>query len=88
MDTEHREVPLFDTPMAYLVWRRPKSDETAFHRAGLLLARGLGYASQEALTIDGVVERLTREASDLRAEDIERAFRGLCLDLRARDGLI
>jgi hypothetical protein len=88
MGAEHPSPASFDSPIAYLVWRRPLTDETAFHRAGLLLVRGLGYASQEPMTPAAIAQRLAADAPDLDPREIEAGFARLCDALRARDGLL
>ena len=75
-------------PVIYLVWRRPRTDEIAFHRVGILLARALAHAQVTPSDPLSLLDRLLAEQPTLeRAVVSERLMDTLAL-LRARDGLL
>jgi len=81
----------FPTPSVYLVWRRPRTDEVVFHRAGLVIGRALDLALSAArngapMTMTKVVIEVAREANMSR--DVIYAALDTCADdIAVRDGI-
>lgn len=88
MGEDERDPAPFAVPMAFLVWRRPGTDETSSHRVGLLIARALAAASEAPDSVAALAARVAAETPGLPVEEIERSLRAACRDLRAEDGLI
>ncbi len=80
-------VPEEPTPVVYLVWRRPITDEVAFHRVGMLLARGLAYAQVHGGDQASLVERLLNDHPELDPADVTERFSQTLESLRERDGV-
>jgi hypothetical protein len=72
-------------PTAYLVWRRPRTDEVVFHRAGLVLARALELWAERG--VDAAVAAVAGE-SGLMPDGIRRALDAGLAALRAREGVV
>jgi hypothetical protein len=72
-------------PTAYLVWRRPRTDEVVFHRAGLVLARTLELWAER-----GAADAVATVAAEsgLAPDVIQRALADGLEALRARDGVL
>jgi hypothetical protein len=78
----------FSSPMAYLVWRRPRTDETETHRVGILLARGLALAAEQPQTAEAIAELLSAEAPGLDRSVILSSLREVERELRSREGIL
>jgi hypothetical protein len=85
---EDRSPERFASPMAYAVWRRPRTDEIEMHRMGLLLARGLALAATSPMSLEAVADRLAAETPDLSPEAIRAGLTELQRELSAREGII
>lgn len=87
---EQPDPPAYEAPMAYLVWRRPHTDETETHKVGLLLARGLALAasSPEPMSAEVIANLLASEAAGVSRGSILEGLRALEAELRAREGLL
>lgn len=72
-------------PTAYLVWRRPHTDEVVFHRAGLVLARALELWAERG--VSAAVATVADE-SGLAPDVIQRALDEGLAALRAREGVV
>ncbi len=88
IDAETPDPDPFDAPVAYLVWRRPKTDAIESEQVGLLIARALALASESPSTVAELASQVAAEAPGLEAEAIERALDETCRALRGRDGVI
>lgn len=88
ISAENPSPEAFRTPSAYLVWRRPISDKVVFHRAGLLIARGIEILSETPLAIEELARRLKDEAEGLDVTAICAALDEALGDLRERDGIL
>ena len=75
-------------PIVYLVWRRPRTDQIAFHRVGLLLARGLAYAQVHGGDAPSLVSRLLQDHPELDRVDIAARLSETREALRERDGVL
>lgn len=75
-------------PSAYLVWRRPVTDQVVFHRAGLLIARVIELASEQPLTAAELVERARAEAPGIDRAELHRAVGESLAQLAERDGVL
>lgn len=75
-------------PLAYLVWRRPYTDETETHRTGLLLARALALAAETPASAEELAEKISAEAPNLPVETITAALVALERELREREGIL
>lgn len=89
---EQSAPPAYAAPMAYLVWRRPYTDETETHKVGLLLARGLAHAASspepELLSVDTIADLLASETPEVDRAAILDGLHALEAELRAREGLL
>jgi hypothetical protein len=88
IDAETPEPDPFDTPTAYLVWRRPRTDEIESEWVGMLIARALALASESPGTVEALASRIAGEVPGLEAQAIARALDETCRALRARDGIL
>jgi hypothetical protein len=88
MSAESPEPVPFEAPIAYLVWRRPKTDEIERERVGLLVARALACAMEAPVTVKALSERLGEEVPGLALDEVEASLEEACRGLRARDGLL
>jgi hypothetical protein len=88
LSAERPSVSPSEAPMVYLVWRRPETDEVAFHRMGQLLARLLAAAQVEPATPEVLVDQLLAEQPGMDAVEILDALRGTVTTLRERDGVL
>lgn len=86
MGPDEPDPPRLDRPTAYLVWRRPNTDHVAFHRVGLLLARGLARAAVEPVSIESLAKRLARE-SGLDEAIVADRLGDAASAMKERDGL-
>lgn len=75
----------FDTPSAYAVWRRPRTDAVVFHRLGLVLARALEHALVAPQPLE-TLARAVAEESGLDAAVIAPALAAVVRELAGRDG--
>jgi len=78
----------FAQPMAYLVWRRPTTDEVVFHRVGLGVARALGLASTQPQALEDLCATLETEGTLSSAEDALPRLTTVFSELRMREGLL
>lgn len=91
MSREQPDPAPFAAPSAYLVWRRPRTDEVVFHRVGLVIARAIELASRAAgdgapLTAAELAERVAVEAG-LAPPVIRAALDAALAELRSREGI-
>ncbi len=75
-------------PIVYLVWRRPRTDQIAFHRVGLLLARGLAYAQVHGGDAPSLVSRLLQDHPELDRVDVAARLSETLEAMRERDGVL
>lgn len=80
------EVPPFPAPSAYLVWRRPRTDQVVFHRVGLVVARALELAAAEPLGLEALAVRVAAEAR-LDPSVIRASLASTFDELRVLDGI-
>jgi len=88
LSAERTELEHESVPVVYLVWRRPVTDEIAFHRVGLLLARALAHAQVHGGPQGALVERLLQEHPSLDAEEVAERLSETLDQLRERDGVL
>ena len=88
LSAKRPELPEEPSPVVYLVWRRPRTDELAFHRIGLLLARALAYAQVHGGDRSSLIDRLMDDHPELDRDAIVERL-GETLDaLAERDGIL
>ncbi len=82
------ELPTQSAPVIYLVWRRPRTDELAFHRVGVLLARALAHAHATPGAPESLVDRLMAEEPTVDRDALSKSLMDTLVLLRARDGVL
>ena len=88
LSAQSPELPTQSAPVIYLVWRRPRTDELAFHRVGVLLARALAHAHVTPGAPDSLVDRLMAEQPTLERDAVSKSLTETLALLRARDGVL
>lgn len=85
---EQVEVEQFGVPKAYLVWRRPLTDEVCFHRVGLVLAQTLGVASAEPTDIPSMVRTTINQLPAVDSRQLTAALIDLVALMRCKEGVL
>jgi hypothetical protein len=88
LSEQHPELATQTAPVIYLVWRRPRTDEVAFHRVGILLARALAHAQVTPGDPASLVDRLMAEQPTLERAAVSESLTETLALLRARDGVL
>jgi hypothetical protein len=88
LSAQSPEVAIQSAPVIYLVWRRPRTDEIAFHRVGILLARALAHAQVTPSDPESLVDRLLAEQPTLERDAVSKSITDTLALLRARDGVL
>jgi hypothetical protein len=88
LSAQSPEMAIQSAPVIYLVWRRPRTDEIAFHRVGILLARALAHAQVTPGDPESLVDRLLAEEPTLERDAVSKSLTDTLALLRARDGVL
>lgn len=76
------------SPIVYLAWRKPQSDEVARQRVGLVVGRCLGLLGTARMTEEEWVERALDRETDQDRLVLRKALEETFSDLTARAGIV